>query len=48
VSINHIREGMLLAENPGRFQVLPGQPTVVLDVAHNPHAAAALVDSLKQ
>ena len=24
---------------PGRFQVLPGRPLVVLDVAHNPHAA---------
>jgi dihydrofolate synthase/folylpolyglutamate synthase len=37
-----VRTGLALVELPGRFQVLPGRPTVVLDVAHNPHAAAAL------
>src|SRR5690606_1019068 len=31
---------------PGRLQILPGTPTVVLDVAHNPHAAAALGQNL--
>ena len=45
--MNDIRGGLLTAENPGRFQVLPGQPLVILDVAHNPHAAAALAASLK-
>ena len=33
-------------ELPGRFQVLPGRPAIVLDVAHNPHAARALADAL--
>jgi dihydrofolate synthase/folylpolyglutamate synthase len=33
-------------ELPGRFQVLPGRPVVVLDVAHNPHAAAVLAENL--
>ncbi len=47
VTLNDIRSGLLTVENPGRFQVLPGQPTVILDVAHNPHAAQALADSLK-
>ena len=32
--------GLATVELPGRFQVVPGQPTLVLDVAHNPHAVA--------
>lgn len=42
VSGGAIRSGLLEVELPGRFQVLAGRPTVVLDVAHNPHAARAL------
>lgn len=30
----------------GRFQVLPGAPTIILDVAHNPQAVQALRDNL--
>ncbi len=41
-----IREGLLTVELPGRFQVLPGRPQIVLDVAHNPHAARALSTNL--
>ena len=37
-----IRRGLLEVEWPGRFQVLPGRPVTVLDVAHNPQAARAL------
>jgi dihydrofolate synthase / folylpolyglutamate synthase len=46
VAMNDIRSGLLRAENPGRFQVLPGRPVVILDVAHNPQAARALAASL--
>jgi dihydrofolate synthase/folylpolyglutamate synthase len=46
VSAQDIRNGFALVELPGRFQVLPGQPTVILDVAHNPHAAATLAQGL--
>lgn len=46
VAMNDIRAGLLQAENPGRFQVLPGRPVVILDVAHNPQAARALAASL--
>ncbi len=46
VSMGDIRRGLMLVELPGRFQVLPGRPAIVLDVAHNPHAAAVLDDNL--
>jgi len=46
VSAQAIREGLLAVSLAGRFQVLPGRPTTVLDVAHNPHAARALADAL--
>jgi len=46
VTMNDIRTGLLEAENPGRFQVLPGRPLTILDVAHNPHAARALAQAL--
>jgi dihydrofolate synthase/folylpolyglutamate synthase len=41
-----VRSGLALVELPGRFQVLPGRPSVILDVAHNPHAAATLAQNL--
>ena len=41
-----IRLGLSRVEWAGRFQMLPGQPAVVLDVAHNPHAVAALAHNL--
>lgn len=46
VDIGAIKRGLLTVENAGRFQVLPGRPLTVLDVGHNPHAAAALRQSL--
>ncbi len=42
VGAQEVRTGLVTVELPGRFQVLPGRPSVILDVAHNPHAAAAL------
>jgi dihydrofolate synthase/folylpolyglutamate synthase len=41
-----VRDGLVHVELAGRFQVLPGRPSVVLDVAHNPHAARVLADTL--
>ena len=43
-----VRLGFAQSSLPGRFQALPGQPTVVLDVGHNPHAVAHLVSNLDQ
>ena len=42
-----MRRGLLEAVVPGRFQVLPGRPQRILDVAHNPHAARALAENLR-
>lgn len=41
-----VRSGLVMVELPARFQVLPGRPAVILDVAHNPHAAATLAQNL--
>lgn len=38
-AVAHALEGMVW---PGRFQRLPGDPETILDVGHNPDAAAAL------
>jgi dihydrofolate synthase/folylpolyglutamate synthase len=46
ISAQAVRQGFAMLELPGRFQIVPGQPTLVLDVAHNPHAVAALAQNL--
>jgi dihydrofolate synthase/folylpolyglutamate synthase len=43
-----LREGLMSAFVAGRFQVLPGNPLRVLDVAHNPQAARVLAATLAQ
>jgi len=48
ISAQAVREGLALVELPGRFQIVPGQPVLVLDVAHNPHAVATLAVNLDQ
>ncbi|HHH49168.1 MAG TPA: bifunctional tetrahydrofolate synthase/dihydrofolate synthase [Gammaproteobacteria bacterium] len=46
VSQQAVRSGLLAVQLPGRFQVLPGRPVQILDVAHNPHSARALAQNL--
>jgi dihydrofolate synthase/folylpolyglutamate synthase len=46
VAMQDIRRGLGEVELAGRFQVLPGRPAVVLDVAHNPQAARTLAGNL--
>lgn len=48
VGIGAVKQGLVEVEWPGRFQVLPGRPAVVLDVGHNPHAVKAMAAALKQ
>ncbi|HZP91260.1 MAG TPA: bifunctional tetrahydrofolate synthase/dihydrofolate synthase [Burkholderiales bacterium] len=47
VDMGAIRRALVEVELPGRFQVLPGRPTVILDVGHNPQAARALRGNLE-
>jgi dihydrofolate synthase/folylpolyglutamate synthase len=46
ITAQAVRTGLALVELPGRFQIVPGQPALVLDVAHNPQAAAVLALNL--
>jgi dihydrofolate synthase/folylpolyglutamate synthase len=46
INAQAVRTGLAMVELPGRFQIVPGEPTLVLDVAHNAHAVAALAENL--
>lgn len=46
ITAQAVRVGLAQVELAGRFQIVPGQPALVLDVAHNPQAAAALARNL--
>jgi dihydrofolate synthase/folylpolyglutamate synthase len=46
VAMQDVRRGLAEVTLPGRFQVLPGSPQVILDVAHNPEAASVLAANL--
>ncbi|MGP1953242.1 MAG: bifunctional tetrahydrofolate synthase/dihydrofolate synthase [Arsenophonus sp. ET-KM2-MAG3] len=46
ISLQDIHKGLIKARLPGRFQIICKQPYVILDVAHNPHAAAYLADKV--
>jgi dihydrofolate synthase/folylpolyglutamate synthase len=42
-----VTDGLGQATSPGRLQLVGAHPTVVVDAAHNPHGAAALVEALR-
>ena len=42
-----LRAGLRRVELAGRFQICPGKPPLILDVAHNPHAARGLAENLR-
>ena len=46
VSMDAIRRGLIHVQLAGRFQFVPGKPQLILDVAHNPHAARTLAQNL--
>ncbi len=46
VSMEAVRRGLGEVQLAGRFQFVPGKPTLIMDVAHNPHAARSLAQNL--
>jgi dihydrofolate synthase/folylpolyglutamate synthase len=48
ISTDAMRTGLASAKLPGRVEVIPGELTVVLDAAHNPASARALVAALAE
>lgn len=46
VSLEQMRAGLAHVELSGRFQLLRNNPQIVVDVAHNPHAARGLAGNL--
>jgi dihydrofolate synthase/folylpolyglutamate synthase len=44
----HIEAGLYHVRLHGRFEVQAGAPQVILDVAHNPHAARGLAENLRR
>ncbi|WP_328996159.1 bifunctional folylpolyglutamate synthase/dihydrofolate synthase [Kribbella sp. NBC_01245] len=48
LELGAVRAALGQAASPGRFDVRPGSPLVILDAAHNPHGARALAESLTE
>ena len=46
VDMQSVRRGLIEIELTGRFQLVPGKPAIVLDVAHNPQAVGVLASNL--
>ena len=46
LAMQDVRRGLAEVSLPARFQVLPGRPQVILDVAHNVQAAQVLAENL--
>ncbi len=46
VDMQSVRRGLIELELAGRFQLVPGKPAIVLDVAHNPQAVSVLASNL--
>jgi dihydrofolate synthase / folylpolyglutamate synthase len=46
LTLEQLQRGLAEVGLPGRFELLPGHPAVVLDVGHNPQAAAVMAENL--
>ena len=48
ISSDAIRSGLSRASLPGRVEILSSDPLIVLDTAHNPASAGALIETLSE
>ena len=48
LTLEHVCTGLRSTRLPGRFQVVSEGPDIIVDVAHNPHAARVLASALSQ
>ena len=48
ISTEAMRLGLSRTKLPGRVEVIPGEPAIVIDTAHNPASARALVETLAE
>lgn len=48
VEVEDVRHALKKVYWPGRFEILPGNPRVILDVAHDPLSARALAKTLQE
>ncbi len=48
IAADVLAEGLGQATSPGRLQLVGAAPTVLVDAAHNPHGARALVTALRE
>src|SRR4051812_22866561 len=48
ISNDAIRSGLSRAALPGRVEIIPSDPMIVLDTAHNPASARALIETLNE
>lgn len=46
LGLHQIKSGIINSRMIGRCQIMPGQPQVILDVAHNPQAISHLVQNM--
>jgi dihydrofolate synthase / folylpolyglutamate synthase len=48
LNIETVREGFASTSSPGRLEIVRRSPTIILDAAHNPHGAQALVQAMDE
>ncbi|MDF2634766.1 MAG: FolC bifunctional protein [Pelosinus sp.] len=48
IDISAIEKGLIEVQWPGRFEVIPGRPTIIIDGAHNPDGVRVLRENLDE